>query len=204
MLSHTCRKRSKHCRIFIKLEQVFSSAKQSWKYSSLGDKWWWPYWNTLHHRSCKTARQNSEIKEDVATEPQPLLIGVANLTRTGCGSYSKLLRKQQELKNHMSDREIRWHRELQCTSGIEFRNRVYSFTASVKYENKIKWLQYQINRNSLFTNYKVNKFRPDISPLCVFYSQVENFPNSSWCPTCCMIVILKLLLIVDDNLHCRS
>ena len=133
------------------------------------------------HYIIAAARQKSEIKEDVATEPQlptqPLLIGVANLTRTGCGSYSKLLRMQQVLKNHRSDREIRWHRELQCTSGIEFRNRVYSFTASIKYENKIKWLQYQINRNSLFTNYKVNKFRPDISPLCVFCSQVENFPK---------------------------
>ena len=133
------------------------------------------------HYIINTSRQKLEIKDDVSTGPQlpahPLLIAVANVTRTGCGSYSKLLRKNQNLKHHMGDRETRWHRELQCTYGIDFWNRVYSLTASIKHENKMKWLQYQINRNSLFTNYKVNKFRPDISPLCVFCSHLENFPR---------------------------
>ena len=133
------------------------------------------------HYIINTSRQKLEIKDDVSTGPQlpahPLLIAVANVTRTGCGSYSKLLRKNQNLKHHMGDRETRWHRELQCTYGIDFWNKVYSLTASIKHENKMKWLQYQINRNSLFTNYKVNKFRPDISPLCVFCSHLENFPR---------------------------
>ena len=35
-------------------------------------------------------------------------------------------------------------------------------------ENKIKWIQFQINRNSLFTNYKVNKFSAHVSPYCSF------------------------------------
>ena len=37
----------------------------------------------------------------------------------------------------------------------------------------MKWLQYQINRNSLFTNYKVNKFKSHISPNCSFCSHIE-------------------------------
>ena len=88
------------------------------------------------------------------------------------------MRKNQNLKNNLSEREARWHRELQCTYGVEFWSKTYALAANIKYENKIKWLQYQINRNSLFTNYKVNKFKPHISPLCTFCSHLENFPKS--------------------------
>ena len=37
--------------------------------------------------------------------------------------------------------------------------------------------QYQINRNSLFTNYRVNKFKRYISPLCSFCSHVAGAPQ---------------------------
>ena len=37
----------------------------------------------------------------------------------------------------------------------------------------MKWLQFQINRNSLFTNVKVNKFKNHISPKCTFCQHVE-------------------------------
>ena len=30
----------------------------------------------------------------------------------------------------------------------------------------MKYVHFQINRNSLFTNYKVNKFKPNVSPGC--------------------------------------
>ena len=32
----------------------------------------------------------------------------------------------------------------------------------------MKYLQFQINRNSLYTNYRVNKFKNHISPFCTF------------------------------------
>ena len=53
---------------------------------------------------------------------------------------------------------------------VEFWSRVYSLVAGLKHENKIKWLQYQINRSSLFTNVKVHKFKPYISPQCSYCS----------------------------------
>ena len=34
----------------------------------------------------------------------------------------------------------------------------------------MKWLQFQINRNCLFTNYRVNKFKPYIAPYCTYCS----------------------------------
>ena len=43
---------------------------------------------------------------------QPLLVNIATLTRTGCSSYYKLLRKHQNLRSSQADREAKWHTEL--------------------------------------------------------------------------------------------
>ena len=95
---------------------------------------------------------------------RPLLIDIANMVPKGCSYYSKLLRHKSDAMKSLSRREQKWQEELDCTFSVEFWNRVYQLTADIKYENKIKWLQFQINRNSLYTNIKVNKFKPYISP----------------------------------------
>ena len=41
----------------------------------------------------------------------------------------------------------------------------------------MKWFQFQLNRNSLFTNYKVNKFKPQISKYCSYCSHIEGFSH---------------------------
>ena len=108
---------------------------------------------------------------------QPLLINVVNLSKKGCSVYSKFLKKKINLNTPLTERENKWHAELKCTYGTNFWNRTYNLAASIKHENKIKWLQYQINRNSLFTNYKVNKFKPHVSPNCAFCSHNEEFSH---------------------------
>ena len=100
-----------------------------------------------------------------------------NLTKKGCGAYYKMLKKKQQLSNTTRIRETKWHTELNCTFGTEFWGKTYTLAANIKYDNKLKWLQYQINRNSLFTNYKVHKFKPNVSPLCSFCGHQENFPR---------------------------
>ena len=134
------------------------------------------------HYVIKTARQRLGIKDDSLIPTflpfQPLLINIVNLTKKGCSTYCKLIKKKPNLKTSLADREQKWHNELQCTFGTDFWNKIYSFTASIKHENKIKWLQFQINRNCLFTNYKVNKFKPHISPDCSYCSHQENNANS--------------------------
>ena len=107
---------------------------------------------------------------------QPLLINIANLTKKGCNVYTRLISKKSNLQRNHSDREQKWHRELDCTFGTVFWDKCYSLTASIKNENRMKWLQFQINRNCLFTNYKVNKFKPAISPACSFCSHLEEPP----------------------------
>ena len=101
---------------------------------------------------------------------QPLLIGIANLVQKGCNVYYKILRKKINLGTTLSVREEKWHNELNCTFIIDFWNKTYNLTSNIKNDNKLKFLQYQINRNSLYTNYRVNKFKNDISPYCTFCS----------------------------------
>lgn len=99
---------------------------------------------------------------------RPLLIDIVMMCQTGCSLYSRLLNVKHSHINSLNKREDRWHRELDCTFGIEFWKRAYILVYSMKDDNKLKWFQYQINRNSLFTNYKVSKFKPLVSHLCSF------------------------------------
>ena len=97
-----------------------------------------------------------------------------NRVKKGCNLYHKLLRRKANLNTNLSQREIKWHTELNCTYGIEFWNKTYNLTSTIKNDNRLKYLQFQINRNSLFTNYRVNKFKNNISPFCTFCSETND------------------------------
>ena len=84
------------------------------------------------------------------------------------------MRKYTNLKTNLTVREEKWHKELNTLYSTEFWNKTYVLTAEIKFDHKIKWLQYQINRNSLYTNYRVNKFNNQVSPLCTFCIQSQN------------------------------
>ena len=122
----------------------------------------------------KVAKRNLGINDNCKLTTfhpfQPLLIHLANLVKKGCNVYYRFLRKKNNLNTSLNTRESKWHAELNCTYGTDFWNKTYNLTSAIKNENKIKWLQFQINRNSLFTNYRVNKFKPNISPNCTFCS----------------------------------
>ena len=61
---------------------------------------------------------------------QPLLLSILRLTKKGCNIYSKLLKKKSNLNRTQTKSESKWHRELDCTFGIEFWNSTYSLAAS--------------------------------------------------------------------------
>ena len=89
----------------------------------------------------------------------------------------------------LAQRESKWHTELNCSFGSDFWNRTHSLAAGIKNENKMKFIQYQINRNSLFTNYRVNKFKNHKSPNCQNEEVTLSFPlfdttDHLWSMTC--------------------
>ena len=104
---------------------------------------------------------------------QPLLVNIATSCKKGCNKYYKLLRKKKILSNNIADREAKWHTELGTFLSLDFWQNSYKLTATLKFENKIKWLQYQIVRGSLKTNNTVNHILPHVSPLCK-YCTTEN------------------------------
>ena len=57
---------------------------------------------------------------------------------------------------------------MQEIHSITYWDRIRHLNCNVQFDNNIKWLQYQINRNSLQTNYIVSHFIPNVSPLCKY------------------------------------
>ena len=99
----------------------------------------------------------------------------------------------------LAQRESKWHTELNCSFGSDFWNRTHSLAAGIKNENKMKFLQYQINRNSLFTNYRVNKFKNHKSPNCQNEEVTLSFPlfdttDHLWSMTCEVHIYIRASL----------
>jgi hypothetical protein len=109
-----------------------------------------------------------------AAQPfKPLLIDIALSSKKGCSVYYKLLMKNKSLSKNMSEREQKWHTELNSRFSITFWEKARKLCASICYENPIKWLQFQILRNSLQTNAIVSHFINNVNPECQ-YCQLSN------------------------------
>ena len=132
----------------------------------------------------KTSLQKIGMRLDklplVQLPVQPALIAIATMTKKGCSSYYKLIRSKRNLSANIQEREAVWHTELGSVYGIQFWNKVYTLTSRIKADNRLKWLQYQVVRNSLFTNHKVNKFNPGVSPLCRNCPSIEKISHLVW------------------------
>ena len=87
--------------------------------------------------------------------------------------YYKMLTKKSFLSNKISVREAKWHEELGTHFSIHFWNNSRSLCASINFENKLKWLQFQIIRNSLQTNYIVSHFKRTVPKECQYCSESD-------------------------------
>ena len=99
---------------------------------------------------------------------RPLLIDIALSVKSGCSYYYKLLRKSKNLSNNMVLREQKWHTELNTIISFTFWEKARNLCASIKYENPLKWLQFQIIRNYLQTNFVVSHFLQGVNPECQY------------------------------------
>ena len=109
-----------------------------------------------------------------AAYPQkPTLIDIALVTNKGCSSYYKILTKKQVLRNKIILRDEKWHSELQTIYSIGFWDKTRKLNSSIQFNNNLKWLQFQIIRNSLQTNHIVSHFVRNVSPMCKYCSESE-------------------------------
>ena len=101
------------------------------------------------------------------------LIDIALATNKGCSTYYKILMKKQFLQNKIILRDDKWHNELQTRYSIDFWDKIRKLNAAIMFNNNLKWLQFQIIRNSLQTNYIVSHFKRTVSPMCKYCSIFE-------------------------------
>ena len=98
----------------------------------------------------------------------PLMIGISLAVSKGCSWYSKLLQRRSDLSNKMYKREDKWKNELQLSFSLDFWTNARRLCASINIDNKFKWLQYQVLRNSLQTRVIVSHFRREVSDQCQY------------------------------------
>ena len=108
---------------------------------------------------------------------KPILIDIALSIEKGCSRYYKILTKKQNLTNKIHLRENKWHLELNLLFSTNFWDKSRRFYASINFDNNLKWLQFQIVRNSLQTNYIVSHFIPNVSATCSYCRKLNSFEN---------------------------
>ena len=104
----------------------------------------------------------------------PLLIEIALSTVKGCSKYYKILNKKSNFNNKISQREAKWHLELEQKFSLQFWTNARKLYASIDFDNSLKWLQFQIVRNSLQTNYIVHRFKPSVPPTCSYCMDLDS------------------------------
>ena len=77
------------------------------------------------------------------------------------------------MENKIGKRDEKWHLELETVLSVNFWDKARQLNSTINFDNPGKWLQYQIIRNSLQTNYIVSHFIRNVSPLCE-YCGLEN------------------------------
>ena len=121
-------------------------------------------------------------------------------TTAHCSRYHQCLRKKAILNNKIHKRESKWHQELGTNFSIQFWNNSRRLCTNIKFDNKIKWLQFQIIRNSLQTNYIVGHFNINVSKQCQYCG--ENFELVSHIFWSCLVVrsFLDEIIVFLNNL----
>ena len=72
------------------------------------------------------------------------------------------------LNNKIYKRENKWHEELGCIFSINFWNSSRKLGKNIYLDNALKWLQFQILRNSLQTNFIVSHFKANVTNKCQY------------------------------------
>ena len=104
---------------------------------------------------------------------KPTLVDIATSIKKGCSIYYKFLNKKATLNNKMYIREEKWHNELGTVFSLDFWNQARTLCSKIDFDNQLKWLQFQIVRNCLQTNYIVNHFKPNVPKFCTFCQDLD-------------------------------
>ena len=80
------------------------------------------------------------------TPIRPALLEIANQTEKGSKSFYNLIRAKKCIENKIHLREQKWHQSLGCTYSVQTWRERYQRCQKIKYDNRLKWLVYQVTR----------------------------------------------------------
>ena len=143
-----------------------------------------PNFNTVHslimdpftHHKLKHAIKKGcnklgiDIKTTLA-QPSPrhsAISCILNRQTKGCKKYYNLLESKTILHFNTAPLEAKWHAELKAIVSVSAWTKYWSLCANIKYDNKIKWNQYQTLRHSLKTYSIVAHFDTNVTNQCPF------------------------------------
>ena len=123
---------------------------------------------------------------DTGSPRIPPLYKISCLQRKGCGIFYQILRVREISKINTAKSESRWHQELGTTFSVQFWDNIWKILRNQFISNRMKWVQLQINKFLLPTNYSVSKYKPTQDPSCSFCltgNHIERLSNLFWdCP----------------------
>ena len=111
---------------------------------------------------------NKDIKFTYEMPIRPGILEIANISQKGTKPFYNLIRERYKTSNHIHLREAKWHKILGCTYGLQSWQNRYKRTKKIKFDNRLKFLAYQIARGSLYTNTRVAKFAQNVEKTCTF------------------------------------
>ena len=111
---------------------------------------------------------------------RPILISLLSLSKKGCNKWIEIKRKLGTTAGILK-KEEKWHDTMGRIQSIYFWEKCYRNVMQINFSNRLKWLQYQINRGTLKTNRIVCKFVDNVSSLCTFCNQdTETISHLFW------------------------
>ena len=100
----------------------------------------------------------------------PLLFKIAVAQPKGCNFFYSILSSKQTGNRTSASGESKWHEKLGANLSVTFWDKILKLPKVLLVPNKLRWVQIQINKHLLPTNYTVNKYDRTVSPLCSFCS----------------------------------
>ena len=114
----------------------------------------------------------------------PLIHKLSCLSSKGCRPFYVALKSREWSGISTSESENKWLAELGAHFSLEFWEKIWFLNKQSIVSNKTKWVNLQICRFILPTNYSVNKYKPSQDPGCSFcIHHLERLPFLIWgCP----------------------
>ena len=150
----------------------------------------------VKHIIKSTLQQHKSTLEKISLHQPflPSILKIFYLNNSGCSRWTKLLKHKNRTNSSQVRLELKWEQRLGVRLGPLFWDKCYARNKLIFFDNKLKWLQYQINRGTLKTNHIVSKFKPEVSNTCTFCNdEPETILHLMWDCTLSNSFILQLL-----------